>query len=145
MKIFKTIIADDEPYALDILENYISKVEILNLVARCTDGFQVYNQLHKHSIDVIFLDIEMPQLSGLELFRSLTDPPKIIFTTAYKEHAIEAFELNAIDYLLKPFSFERFLKAIDRLSQPIDSTSPKDNSSPFLIINVDRQKVLIPL
>lgn len=145
MKLLNCIIADDESFALDVLENYISKVERLHLIARCRDGFEVYNVLHKHKIDVIFLDIEMPQLSGLELFRSLTNPPKIIFTTAYKEHAIEAFELDAVDYLLKPFSFERFLKAIDRLSHPENPIPNEEGGSPFLIINVDRQKVLLPL
>lgn len=146
MKIFNCVIADDEPCALDILENYIGKVDRLHLITRCSDGFQVYNVLHKSQIDVLFLDIEMPQLSGLDLFRSLANPPKIIFTTAYKEHAVSAFELNAVDYLLKPFSFERFLKSVDRLVEPEPaSSSDQESTNKFLEINIDRQKVRILL
>ena len=115
MRTYTCLIADDERNALDILENYIGKVDHLNLKARCSDAFQVYSVLRTESIDLAFLDISMPQLSGIDLFRSLALPPKVIFTTAHKDYAIEAFELRALDYLLKPFSFERFLQAVDRL------------------------------
>jgi DNA-binding LytR/AlgR family response regulator len=115
VKTYTCLIADDERNALDILENYIGKLDHLNLKARCSDAFQVYSVLRTESIDLAFLDISMPQLSGMDLFRSLALPPKVIFTTAHKDYAIEAFELRALDYLLKPFSFERFLQAVDRL------------------------------
>jgi DNA-binding LytR/AlgR family response regulator len=143
MTIYKCIIADDEDYALDILENYISKVDSLQIIARCSDSFDVYNNLHKHTVDVLFLDIEMPQLSGIDLLKSLKNPPKVIFTTAYKDYAVNAFELNAVDYLLKPFSFERFLKSIDKLT---DNKIPIVEENPgFLDIIVDRQKIRILL
>lgn len=146
MKILNCVIADDEPYALDIIENYISKIDSLHLIARCANGFEVYNILHKEKVDLLFLDINMPQLSGLDLFRSLNNPPKIIFTTAYKEHAVDAFELNAVDYLLKPFSFERFLKSIEKALQTNTiSENIAEKKSGFIILNVDRQKVRIPL
>ncbi len=146
MKILNCVIADDEPYALDIIENYISKIDRLHLIARCANGFEVYNILHKEKIDLLFLDINMPQLSGLDLFRSLTNPPKIIFTTAHKEHAVDAFELNAIDYLLKPFSFERFLKSIEKALQTNTVHKDVEEKKPgFIVLNVDRQKVRLQL
>lgn len=109
------IIVDDENNALDVLESYISKVDYLNLVGRCTDAGQAAEVIQATKVDVIFLDIDIPELSGIDFLRMLDPKPKVIFTTAYREHAIEAFELKAIDYLLKPFSFERFLDAVQRL------------------------------
>lgn len=143
MKIIRCIIADDEVNALDIVESYIEKVDHLTLVARCKDAFEVYNVLQTHTVDLLFLDIEMPQLSGVELFKSLSHPPKIIFTTAYKEYAVQAFELHAVDYLMKPFSFERFLKAIGRIQNIEQDTKP--SIADVIFITVDRQKIKICL
>jgi DNA-binding LytR/AlgR family response regulator len=106
---------DDEPPALDILKNYINSVSSLELAATCINAVDALNVLRHSRIDLMFLDIQMPQLLGTDLLRTLNSPPKVIFTTAYREFAIEGFELNAVDYLLKPISFERFLKAVNKV------------------------------
>lgn len=109
------IIVDDENNALDVLESYISKFEFLRLVGRCADAVQAAEVMECKHVDVIFLDIGIPELSGIDFLRTLDPKPKVIFTTAHREHAIDAFELNAVDYLLKPFSLERFSDAVQRL------------------------------
>jgi DNA-binding LytR/AlgR family response regulator len=106
---------DDEPPALDILKNYINSVSSLELAATCINAVDALNVLRHSRIDLMFLDIQMPQLLGTDLLRTLNSPPRVIFTTAYREFAIEGFELNAVDYLLKPISFERFLKAVNKV------------------------------
>jgi DNA-binding LytR/AlgR family response regulator len=108
------LVIDDEPLALDILESYIQKVDGLELVDKCTNPLHAFEILQKDRIDLIFLDIQMPRLTGLEFIHSISNPPKIIFTTAFREYAIDAFDLDAVDYLLKPFSFSRFLRAIGK-------------------------------
>lgn len=108
----KCLIADDELLSLEVLESYIGKLENYKLVASCRNGLEVFNAIKSQSVDLLFLDIQMPQLSGLELAKSLTGLPCIIFTTAFREYAVEGYELNAVDYLLKPISFDRFLRAI---------------------------------
>ncbi len=109
-----TIIVDDEPLALDILESHIEKIPELNLVARCNNAIEANAALREHEVDLMFLDIQMPQLTGVEFMKSLTNPPMAIFTTAYAEYAVEGFNLEAVDYLLKPISFDRFLKAANK-------------------------------
>lgn len=108
------LIIDDEPLALDKLECYIQKIQYLNLVGKFENAVQALEPLKQTSIDLMYLDINMPDLSGIEFLRGLQNPPKVILTTAYNHYALEGFELNVIDYLLKPFSFDRFLKATDR-------------------------------
>jgi DNA-binding LytR/AlgR family response regulator len=115
MIIMNCIIVDDESNALDVLESYITKIEFLNLVGRCADAGQAAEVMQSKHVDVIFLDIDIPELSGIDFLRTLDPKPKVIFTTAHREHAIDAFELNAVDYLLKPFSMERFSDAVQRL------------------------------
>lgn len=110
----KCLIADDEVLSLEVLEGYIGKLENYKLIASCRNGLEVFNALKNQSVDLLFLDIQMPQLSGLELAKSFTGLPAIIFTTAFREYAVEGYELNALDYLLKPISFDRFLRAIDK-------------------------------
>jgi DNA-binding LytR/AlgR family response regulator len=114
------IIVEDEPLSQDILEKYIHEHNNLNLVASCNDAAEAAIILRDYVVELIFLDINMPGLSGLQLIKSLSHPPMVIFTTAYPEFALEGFEVAAIDYLLKPFSFDRFLiavnKAMDRLA-----------------------------
>ncbi len=109
MEKIKCIIADDELLQQEILESYINKVEKLQLISNCGNGVEVFNVLKNQSIDLLFLDIQMPLLTGLELLKSLRIAPKVIFTTAYRDFALEGYELNILDYLLKPISFERFL------------------------------------
>lgn len=111
------IIVDDEKLARDVLENYISKTPQLNLVANLSNAMDLFRYLHTQPhADLVFLDIKMPEISGLELVSALKKVPDIIFTTAYHDYALDAFNLNAIDYLLKPFSYERFLQAVARSS-----------------------------
>lgn len=113
MKI-RCLIVDDEPLAVEVIKNHLSKIDQLELVGTCKNAFEVYNYLHKKNVDLMFLDIHMPELKGTDLLKGIQNPPKVIFTTAYREYAIEGFELNALDYLLKPISFERFMQAINK-------------------------------
>lgn len=112
METLKCLIADDEPIARQILEKYVTDLPKLQLVASCKDAFEVLEVLEKETIDILFLDINMPKFSGISLLKTLKVKPAVIITTAYPEYAIEGFELSVTDYLLKPFSFERFLQAV---------------------------------
>lgn len=108
------IIVDDEPASRDVLEKFISDCPSLNLLYSCKNAFEANEILNKDDVQLIFLDINMPKLSGLKFYKSLTNPPFVIFTTAYPEYAVEGFEVEAVDYLLKPFPFDRFLKAVNK-------------------------------
>ena len=114
----KCLIVDDEPIAQQILEKHILNIEALSLVGKCNNAFEALNVLHQEEIDLMFLDIKMPSMSGLELLKTLQDPPKVILTTAFSEFGVESYEYGVVDYLLKPISFERFLKAINRILIP---------------------------
>jgi len=105
------IAIDDEPIALEVIKSHASKVPFIDLKASFTNAFEALAYLQQQTVDLLFLDIKMPDISGIEFFKSLTQPPMVIFTTAYSEHAVEGFEVSAVDYLLKPFSLSRFLKA----------------------------------
>ena len=111
----RAIIIDDEPLAISVVKEYLSKHGHIQVVAECNDGFQGLKAIAEHDPDVIFLDVQMPKISGLEMLELLDEAPSVIFTTAFEEHAIKAFEANAVDYLLKPFNQERFDEAIQRL------------------------------
>lgn len=128
---YRCIIVDDEPISINILSKYVAAVPILELSGTCSNGLQAFDLLFGKKIDLIFLDIEMPGLQGTELVKSLQHPPAIIFTTAHKDFAAEAFELDALDYLVKPVSFERFLKAINKLPR----NSPEGNEIVGLMSN----------
>ena len=117
MKNLKCIIADDEPIARQIIENYIQEIPNLQLIASCKNAFEVMEILNETTIDILFLDINMPKLSGLSLLKTMHYKPNVIITTAYSEYALEGFELNVTDYLLKPFSLERFLQAVLKVKQ----------------------------
>lgn len=110
----RCLIIDDEPASRDILEKYISDTTELTLVGICRDALEARSILNETETDLLFLDVNMPRLSGISFLKSLNNPPKVILTTAYSEYALEGYELDVVDYLLKPFSFERFLKAIDK-------------------------------
>lgn len=111
----RVAIVDDEPIARDILEQYVGRVDGLELASVCRTAVDAFNVLHKDDIDLIFLDIEMPDMDGLSLLRSLRKRPKVILTSAYRKYAVEAYEWGAVDYLLKPVPFDRFLKAVNRV------------------------------
>ena len=119
MQPVSTIIIDDEPLARDIVKRYASEIEGLNVVAQCGDGFEALRQIQLHKPDLLFLDIQMPKLDGFELLEVLDYNPAIIFATAFDQFAIKAFEMNAVDYLLKPFSKERFQSAVQKAVQRI--------------------------
>lgn len=110
----KVIIVDDEPLALDVLETYISKIPQLELVGRYSNALEANEALQSNEVDLMFLDIQMPQLTGTDFVKTLQNPPMVVFTTAYPNYAIQGFDLNALDYLLKPVSLERFMKAVNK-------------------------------
>ncbi len=113
MKI-KCLIVDDEPLAVEVIESYLQKLNDFEIAGKCSSAVEAFEILQKKHIELIFLDIQMPELTGLEFLRSMKSPPKIIFTTAHREYAADGFELDAVDYLLKPVSFERFLKSLEK-------------------------------
>lgn len=110
----KYLIIDDEYVAHDIIKGYCDMLPNMQLMENCYDALEAFEYVSQHSVDLIFLDLNMPKLKGFEFLRTLPNPPKVIVTTAYKEYALEGYELNVTDYLLKPFSFERFLKAVNK-------------------------------
>ena len=123
MKQLNCVIVDDEPIACDIVSYYCSQLLFLKVVAICGNAFLAKDILNENQIDIIFLDIHLPVLDGLSFLKTLKQPPQIIFTTAYKEHAVEAFDLTACDYLVKPFSLERFIIAIDKAVHNLNAVS----------------------
>ncbi|MFV0590196.1 MAG: LytR/AlgR family response regulator transcription factor [Draconibacterium sp.] len=113
----KCLIVDDEPLARDLMRSHIEKLENFEIVAECEDAMKALRELHNHNIDLMFMDIEMPQITGIELLKTLKNSPKVIITTAYREYAIDGFDLDVVDFLLKPITFERFLKSINKFYQ----------------------------
>lgn len=144
----KCIIIDDEPLALELLEDFVSKIPNLKLVSSCSNAIEAVSILQNNKIDLIFLDIEMPEFTGIEFIKSLDVKPLFIFTTAYSHYAIEGFNLNAVDYLVKPIPFHRFLKAVNRaqdlylLKKEDNSPSIKTLSSPnFIFVKSDYENI----
>lgn len=113
-KIIQCIIVDDEPVACEILENHLAKIKSVKVIATCKNSMEAFDKINTNKIDLIFLDINMPEISGLSFAKSITKDIKIIFTTAYREYAVDGFDLQAVDYLLKPISFERLQQAISK-------------------------------
>lgn len=140
-------IVDDEPLAIEILETYLSQIKDTELVARFTDSLEAFTFLQQHNVDIVFLDINMPLLNGLDLLRNLKVKPQIIITTAYRDFAVESFELDVLDYLVKPIAFPRFLKAVNKAipSQPNPPESPvsktEKGDTNTLWIKVDKKIV----
>lgn len=130
----RCLIADDEVIAHQILEQYILQTPGLVLVGNCRNALEVYSRLEQQPVDLLFLDIEMPLLNGINFLKTLSAPPKVILTTAYAAYALEGYELNVVDYLLKPFSFERFTKAVDKVQvQPLAAVAPVAEKASLLI------------
>jgi DNA-binding LytR/AlgR family response regulator len=154
MNKIKCVLVDDEPLALDVLESYIKRVDGLELTARCDNAMKAFEVLRNQNVDLIFLDIQMPKLNGIDFLKTLQNPPKVIFTTAYRDYAIEAFDLDAVDYLLKPIPFGRFLKALSKAFGQIQSANQNTVSSeeyePYittdtLIVKTDKKMIKINL
>lgn len=151
----KCIIVDDEPLAREVLESYVDRIDGLELVASCDNAVKAFDILKKETIDLIFLDIQMPKLNGIDFLKVLNPLPKVIFTTAYREYAIESYELDVVDYLLKPISFQRFLMAVNKAmngqgSVPNESTqSPITDElrsdHPYIFLKADRKMVKVYL
>jgi DNA-binding LytR/AlgR family response regulator len=145
------LIVDDEPLARQLLEGYISQLPGLNCLAACQSAIEAFSMLHEHRVDVMFLDIQMPGITGVNFMRSLKNAPRVIFTTAYSEYAVDAFELEAVDYLLKPITFERFIKAIQKLKPgnevPVDkpATPSVQENTGHIFLKVDRRLIKIDL
>lgn len=123
------LIIDDESIAHNIIKGYCDKVGSMQLKKDCYDALEALEYLRSNTVDLIFLDINMPKLKGFEFLKTLSSPPKVIVTTAYKEFALEGYELNVVDYILKPFSFERFLQALNKVSQSKSEIIIKEESS----------------
>lgn len=145
----KAIIVDDEPLALEVLETYISQIPDIELVSKCGNAFEANEALKNNQIDLMFLDIQMPQLSGIDFLKTLANPPSVIFTTAYPDYAVEGFELNAVDYLLKPISLERFLKSVNKVSEKLMSKkkendhSSNESQEDFFFVKADKKLVKV--
>ncbi len=147
------IIVDDEPLAVEVLESYVERIAGLNLLASRNNAVQAFDILKEEQVDLIFLDIQMPKLNGIDFLKVLNPAPKVIFTTAYRDYAIESYELNVVDYLLKPIAFDRFLMAVNKAmedSGPVHETvlEPSINSNqdpPYIFLKADRKMVKIYL
>jgi DNA-binding LytR/AlgR family response regulator len=144
----KTIVLDDEPLALEVVKSMTEKVSFVDVLAYFTNAFEAMDFLKKNEVDLIFLDIKMPDISGIDFLKSLPNPPMVIFTTAYSEHAVESFELDAIDYLLKPFSLVRFLKACNKAYAAADrltkqTTAPTGPSHIFIKSGYEQNRIAL--
>ena len=140
----RCLLIDDEPPALKILASYISNINGLEIVGQCKNALEALDVLNQRTVDVIFLDIKMPKILGTEFLKNLSHPPKVIFVTAYRDYAVEGYELDAVDYLVKPVSFERFFKAITKLNRMMGketistSVDYKSNPEAFVYLKVDK-------
>jgi DNA-binding LytR/AlgR family response regulator len=144
----KAIIVDDEPLALDVLETYIEKMPNIELVQKCENALEANEALKNHDVDLMFLDIQMPQITGVEFLKSLKNPPEVIFTTAYPEYAVEGFELDAADYLLKPISLERFMKSVNKVSEKLGKTIENPSGvvemeGDFIFVKADKKLIKV--
>ncbi|CAN5414349.1 LytTR family DNA-binding domain-containing protein [soil metagenome] len=147
MKI-RCLLVDDEPIALDILTRYVRQVEGLELVGRCRSAVEAFTVLQNKPVDLLFVDIQMPQLSGLDLLRTLPNAPKAVITSAYREYALEGYELDVLDYLIKPIPFERFMKAVGKLvtHRPVATFQPQVlTEEPFIFVKEDRRLIRLLL
>lgn len=148
-KTISCIIVDDEPIAREVLESHLQKIKAITITASCKNAIEAFNVINSNKIDVIFLDINMPEISGLSFAKSINNNIKVIFTTAYREYAIDGFDLKAVDYLLKPISFERLLQAVNKFLGESISINPKINEkskhekSNFIFVRSDRKMVKI--
>lgn len=145
----RCLIIDDEPLAIEVIEAHLSQLPELELVATCNNPIEAIEMLKNDTIDLIFLDIEMPLLSGIDFIKTIPNVPKVIFTTAYRNYAIESYELDVIDYLLKPISFSRFFKAVNKFKALVElpvsaiSTSEEIVANDHIYVNVNKKFIKI--
>lgn len=139
--LYKCLVVEDEPLAQNVLKKYIDEHPSLELTAICSNALEAQQLLATQSVSLLFLDINLPRLSGISFLKTLPHPPLVIFTTAYTEFAVEGFELDAIDYLVKPFSFERFLKAVNKAMEKLQRPAPANISAPASIFIRANKKV----
>ena len=146
------IVVDDEPLAQDLLEDFINKVPFLDLKMKCKNAFEAIEIINGQTIDLVFLDIQMPKLSGVQLAESITNMPMIIFTTAFDKYAVESYDLDAIDYLLKPFTFERFLKSVNKAyaffskrKNKGENAEEEHGTDQFIFVNAEYSAIKINL
>ena len=149
MKI-KCLVIDDEPLAINVIKNYIENFKNFEIVGTCKDAVEGFNFISKNEVDVIFLDINMPTISGLDFLKSLQNPPSVVITTAYREYAVESFELDVIDYLVKPFALQRFMKTINRIeerkAEKVTLTAPSEESErEHVFFKVDKKMIKVYL
>lgn len=143
MKI-KCLIVDDEPLAINVIKNHLTAFDDLEVMGSCGDAVEAFNFIKAQPADLIFLDINMPELNGMEFIRSLEKPPLVIITTAYREYAVEGFELNVFDYLVKPISFPRFVKAVDKVLEHFQIKGSKgSDENDYIFIKVDKKIVKV--
>ncbi|MXV15313.1 LytR/AlgR family response regulator transcription factor [Hufsiella ginkgonis] len=136
------IALDDEPFALEVIRSHASKVSFIELKAVFTDAFKAMEYMRREQVDLLFLDIKMPDISGIEFLHSLNKKPLVVFTTAYSEHAVTSFELDAVDYLLKPFSLPRFVKACNKVQELYDARN-KNNSVSYVFLKTGYEQVKV--
>ena len=146
----RCLIVDDEPLALKVMQAHLEKVSEVEIIAACSQALEAFEMIQHSSIDLIFLDIQMPELTGIGLVKALENPPKVIFTTAYREYALEGFELDVVDYLLKPISLPRLLRALDKYRRQIQTPfspppSTHEASPRYLSVHSNRQLININL
>ncbi|HEX2605909.1 MAG TPA: LytTR family DNA-binding domain-containing protein [Flavisolibacter sp.] len=148
----RCLLIDDEPMALKVLQSHIAQIDGLEVAGLCRNAVDAIKVLHQKTVDVLFLDIKMPMIIGTDFLRNLSHPPKVIFVTAFRDYAVEGFELNAVDYLVKPVSFERFLKAVDKLQRSDKDKKPfpdeqayHSNPGAFVYLKAEKamQKVFV--
>lgn len=147
MEKYNCLIVEDEPLASEILKDYVDQISFLHLVAVCEDAIYALDVLQKEKIDLIFLDLNLPKLKGFEFIKTLQHPPSIIITTAYHEYALQGYEFNVVDYLMKPIAFNRFLSAVNKLQKPTETiaipSASIENEREFMFFNVNKKKVKV--
>lgn len=149
----KCIIVDDEPLAREVLESFVGRIDGLELLASCDNAIKAFDILKKEKVDLIFLDIQMPKLNGIDFLKVLDPIPNVIFTTAYREYAIESYELNVVDYLLKPISFQRFMMAVNKAmndglkekNEEVKRVDELRSETPYIFLKADRKMVKVYL
>jgi len=140
----KCLVIDDEPLSRNVLKTFVNDHPDLTLMGECKDAFEAMEKLSQETVDLLFLDINMPKLSGINFYKSLNQKPAVIFTTAYPEFAVEGFELNAIDYLMKPIAFERFVQAIQKVKEKLGTAKKSNATQDHILLKADKKMYRTP-